>query len=168
MRKLDSIKLAIVVLACVFAGLVSCSKKTPPPKAAPRPSTLAEFQSATAGKDPEAVAQFVLETYDCNACHTIDETHKLVLTEQVRQTNPPFTGCRPLLADMNIIDQLPDAERTPEERKKAIQFKEYGCVFCHEVVPGKMGLTDIGDQLGFFHQGCSEGFCCANGANGKP
>jgi hypothetical protein len=164
-KKLQAIKLSVVILASLCAAAISCAKKKAEPPKTPPPSNLAEFKAATTGKDPEAVAQFVLETYDCNTCHTIDETHKLVLTEQIQRTNPPFPGCRPLLADMNIIDQLPDAERTPEEKKKAQQFKEYGCSFCHEIVPGKMGLTDIGDQLGFFHQGCSEGFCCANGSS---
>ena len=159
MNSLRNIKLLFLVIVCAGALLISCSRKAPPP---PPPETLAEFEKATTGKDPEAVAQFVLKTYNCKDCHRIDEDHKLALTEEIQQKALPFQGCKPLLAEINVIAQVPLGDRTLDQQRLASEFQDYGCAFCHQIAPGKLGLTDIGDKLGFFHQGCKEGFCCAD------
>ena len=152
-------KLMVLILACLSIILISCCPQPPLP---PAPETLPEFEAATAGKDSEAIAHFVLETYHCQDCHQINDEHKLILTDEMQQKAPPFQGCKPLLAGMNVIMQVPTADRTSDQQRMADQFQEYGCTFCHQISPGKLGLTDIGDKLGFFHQGCKEGFCCAD------
>lgn len=153
------IKLLIVTAACLSIVSISCSRrKEQPPE--PAPTTLAEFTQATAGKNALGVARFVLERYDCKKCHALDSKQKLILNQQSEAMGKDFHGCIPMLSDMNVISQVSAKDRTPQETETAKHFQEYGCAFCHKIVPGKMGLTDIGDKLGFFHKGCNEGFCC--------
>jgi len=59
-----------------------------------------------------------------------------------------------MLTAMNLIAQVPDAQRSAQERQKAARFEEFGCTFCHKIIPGKMGLTDVGTKLSHLHIGC--------------
>jgi hypothetical protein len=159
MKKTRTAKLSLVILTCVAQAFSSCAKKKIEP-APPPPATLQEFEQSTAGKDPLAVAGFVLDKYNCNKCHALDEKGKLTLTSEAQPLGEGFRGCIPLLAEMNVVNLIPESDRTAEQRQKAAEFQQFGCAFCHRITPGKMGLTDIGDKLGSFHQGCNEGFCC--------
>ena len=57
---------------------------------------------------------------------------------------------------MNLIAQVEPANRTPEERKKAVKFSEFGCTTCHQITPGKLGLTSYGAKLKSFHMACTD------------
>ncbi len=57
---------------------------------------------------------------------------------------------------MNVIAQIKEDDRTQEQRKRVAHFEEYGCGVCHQIVPGKMGLTKLGSRLASLHAGCVE------------
>jgi hypothetical protein len=43
-----------------------------------------------------------------------------------------------MLTAMNLIAQVPDNRRSPEQRQKAARFEEFGCTFCHKIT-GQVG-----------------------------
>jgi hypothetical protein len=55
---------------------------------------------------------------------------------------------------MNLIAQVPDNQRSPDQRRTAARFNEFGCTMCHKIIPGKMGLTNLGLKLTSLHLGC--------------
>jgi len=55
---------------------------------------------------------------------------------------------------MNLIAQVAPEQRTQSQRQKAARFEEFGCTTCHQIVPGKMGLTELGAKLAHLHLGC--------------
>jgi hypothetical protein len=67
-----------------------------------------------------------------------------------------FEGCISMLTSMNVIAQAKDENRTAEEKQKAARFKGFGCTECHQIIPGKMGLTKEGTQLKSLHMACSD------------
>ena len=42
------------------------------------------------------------------------------------------------------------------EKEKAVKFREFGCTTCHQIVPGKLGLTNYGIKLKSFHMACTD------------
>ena len=40
------------------------------------------------------------------------------------------------------------------DEARAQRFDEFGCTLCHQIVPGKMGLTELGSKLTHMHLGC--------------
>ncbi len=120
-----------------------------------RPRTLEEFERAIAGKSEREIAAFVFETYGCQTCHRVEEGKQWGFTSYGLQRKREFEGCIPLLAAMNVIAQIPEGERTAEQRAKAARFEEFGCTFCHQIRPGEMGLTEIGRRLASLHLPCS-------------
>lgn len=131
-------------------GLVACSH---PSSSAPR--TLAEFERAIAGKNEREIARFVFETYNCTACHILGARAMLGFTPYGEQRRKQSEGCVPLLAAMNVIVRIPESERTPQQRARAARFEEFGCTFCHRIIPGQLGLTEIGAKLASLHLSCS-------------
>ena len=79
---------------------------------------------------------------------------KLGFTEKGKERAKGFEGCISMLTAMNLIAQVPDQQRSPQQRQKAARFEEFGCTTCHKIVPGKMGLTDLGAKLAHLHLGC--------------
>jgi hypothetical protein len=57
---------------------------------------------------------------------------------------------------MNLIAQVEPPNRTPDEKKKAATFREFGCTTCHQITPGKLGLTSYGAKLKSFHMACTD------------
>ncbi len=123
-----------------------------------RPS--AQTTSATldkmiaAGRSQQELAQYVFDTHGCRSCHTANKGGKLGFTEKGKQLTQGFEGCTRMLTAMNLIAQVPDKDRSPDQRQKAARFHEFGCTLCHKIVPGKMALTDLGSKLSYLHLGC--------------
>lgn len=55
---------------------------------------------------------------------------------------------------MNLIARVPTAQRSASQKQTAQRFDEFGCTLCHQIVPGKMGLTELGAKLTHMHLGC--------------
>jgi len=107
-----------------------------------------------AGKSQQELARYIFDKHGCKSCHTVGENGKLGFTERGKQIGKGFEGCISMLTAMNLIAQVPPEKRTPSQREKAVHFAEFGCASCHTIVPGKMGLTDLGMKLTHLHLGC--------------
>ena len=107
-----------------------------------------------AGKSQRELAQYVFNTHGCKTCHTMGKDEKLGFTEKGKERAKGFEGCISMLTAMNLIAQVPEKQRSAEQRQKAARFEEFGCTTCHKIVPGKMGLTDLGAKLTHLHLGC--------------
>ena len=110
------------------------------------------------GKSQRELAQYVFNTHGCKSCHTMSQkgsqSGKLGFTEKGKERAKGFEGCISMLTAMNLIAQVDEKQRSPEQRQKAARFEEFGCTTCHKIIPGKMGLTDIGAKLTHLHLGC--------------
>lgn len=139
-----------IALACAFliASAISCNRQ------ASQPKTVAEMVAA--GKSSHELAEFVFETENCKNCHTLGKDGKFGFTSWGAQIRQKSEGCISLLTAMNGMINVPEDQLTSEERIKKAHFKEYGCESCHQITPGKMGLTELGEQLSSLHLGCVE------------
>jgi cytochrome c551/c552 len=117
-------------------------------------STLDKMQAA--GKSQREIAQYVFDTHGCKSCHMAGQDGKLGFTAKGREIGRGFEGCVSMLSAMNLIAQVSGDQRTPDQRKKAARFEEFGCTYCHKITPGKMGLTEVGSKLSRMHLGCVE------------
>lgn len=118
-------------------------------------NTAATLDRMTAArKSQQELAQYVFDTHGCKSCHTVGQNGKLGFTERGKQIAKGFEGCISMLTAMNLIAQVPEGQRTAQQRQKASRFEEFGCTFCHRITPGKMGLTDVGAKLTHLHLGC--------------
>ena len=109
-----------------------------------------------ARKSQREIAQYVFDTHGCKSCHLAGPDGKLGFTEKGKQIGKGFEGCISLLSAMNLIAQVSEDQRNPDQRKKAARFEEFGCTYCHKITPGKMGLTEVGAKLSHMHLGCVE------------
>jgi len=107
-----------------------------------------------AGKSQREVAKYVFNTHGCKNCHTMGASGKLGFTEKGKERAKGFEGCISMLTAMNLIAQVDEKQRSPEQRQKSARFEDFGCTACHKIVPGKMGLTDLGAKLKQLHVGC--------------
>jgi cytochrome c2 len=107
-----------------------------------------------AGKNQREIAQYVFDTHGCKSCHIAGQDGKLGFTEKGRAIGRGFEGCISMLSAMNLIAQVSDRQRTPDQSKRAARFEEFGCTYCHKIRPGKMGLTEVGTKLSHMHLGC--------------
>jgi len=108
------------------------------------------------GKSPDELAAYVFENHGCGSCHTMGQGGKLGFTERGKEVGKRFEGCISLLTSMNVIAQTKIANRTPEEKHKAARFQQFGCTTCHQIVPGKLGLTEYGKKLKSMHMACTD------------
>jgi cytochrome c2 len=108
------------------------------------------------GKTPDELAAYVFERHRCNTCHTLGQGGKLGFTDRGKEVSKNFEGCISLLTSMNVIAQVKAANRTAEEKQKAARFQEFGCATCHQITPGKMGLTEYGKKLKSLHMACTD------------
>jgi hypothetical protein len=108
------------------------------------------------GKTPDELAAYVFERHRCNNCHTLGQGGKLGFTDRGKEVGKGFEGCISLLTSMNVIAQVKTANRTAEEKQKAARFQEFGCTTCHQITPGKMGLTEYGKKLKSLHMACTD------------
>ena len=107
-----------------------------------------------AGKNQRELAQYVFDTHGCNGCHTAGQEGKLGFTQRGKQLSAGFEGCVRSLTAMNLIAQVPAAQRSADQKLRAQRFEEFGCTLCHQIVPGTMGLTVLGKKLSSMHLGC--------------
>jgi cytochrome c551/c552 len=167
-RRCASEKRLAIVLAgsALLAGIVlhlsnppaAAQQAAPQRTASSQPSaqtTIATLdRMAAEGKSPRNLAQYVFETHGCNNCHTVGQNGKLGFTKKGDQAGQGFEGCISLLTAMTVIAQVREDKRSPVQRDKAARFEEFGCAFCHKVVPGELGLTEVGSKLAHLHLGC--------------
>ena len=134
--------------ACLIGSAISCSRQ------AAQPKTVAEMVAAH--KSSQELAEFVFENHNCKNCHTLGKEGKFAFTSWGAQVRQKSEGCIALLTAMNGMINVPDLQLSSVERIKKAHFKEYGCDTCHQITPGKMGLTEVGEQLRTAHLGCVE------------
>jgi cytochrome c551/c552 len=152
------------VFACVslsWALLVWSSPLSFRTNASPEPAQTASAQKELSEAEishmsSSELATYVFEHHGCNSCHTMGSNGKLGYTERGKQVGKGFIGCISLLTSMNLIAQVDPANRTSEEKEKAVKFREFGCTTCHQIVPGKLGLTTYGTKLKSFHMACTD------------
>ena len=147
-----SLSCALLVYSSPLALLTNASPG-PPQTAAPK-KELSESEMSHMSSDE--LAKYVFERHGCDSCHTMGANGKLGYTERGKQVGKGFIGCVSLLTSMNLIAQVEPANRTPEEKEKAVKFQEFGCTTCHQIVPGKLGLTSYGTRLKYFHMACTD------------
>ena len=150
-------KFRIVVGAaaiCAFSTSVLAQRASKTPSAQATSATLDRMVAA--GKTPRELGQYVFDTHGCNSCHTVGQNGKLGFTEKGKNLTKGFEGCIRTLTAMNLIAQVPDNQRSPAQRQTAARFNEFGCTLCHKIIPGKMGLTELGTKLTSLHLGCVE------------
>ena len=149
----------LVNAASVVAMLLSLSG-TAALAQATKSQTSAQASSATldrmvaAGKSQQELATYVFDTHGCKSCHTIGHDGKLGFTEKGKERAQGFEGCIRMLTAMTVVVQLPENKRSPQQRQKAEHFEEFGCTTCHQLSPGKLGLTEVGAKLEHLHLGC--------------
>jgi len=127
----------------------------------PRPASAALSKKDLSAADmshmsSNELANYIFEHHGCGSCHTMGANGKLGYTERGKQVGKGFVGCVSLLTSMNLIAQVDPANRTPDEKEKAVKFREFGCTTCHQIVPGKLGLTKYGTRLKSFHMACTD------------
>ena len=153
-----------VVLVCLGLGcaLLVCSlplslRTNASPRPAQTDSSKKELSEAEMSHmSSDELAKYVFEHHGCGSCHTMGSNGKLGYTERGKQVGKGFIGCVSLLTSMNLIAQVEPANRTPDEKAKAVKFREFGCTTCHQIIPGKMGLTSYGTRLKSFHMACTD------------
>jgi hypothetical protein len=108
------------------------------------------------GKSPDELAAYIFEHHHCDNCHTIGAGGKLGFNERGKEVGKGFEGCISLLTSMNVIAQVKPANRTDDEKHKVARFEQFGCTTCHQIVPGKLGLTSYGQKLKSMHMACTD------------
>jgi hypothetical protein len=154
-------------VVCLFIGssvLLSWSKPSPqavqPAPAQTSKSPAQPLSSAQiAQMSSDQLTHYVFEHQGCNSCHTIGADKKLGFTDRGRELGKGFEGCVTMLTSINMITLVKDADRSATEKTKMARFEEFGCSTCHQIVPGKMGLTKYGVKLKSMHLPCTE-TCC--------
>ena len=148
------------VLLCSFL-LFSQSKPTSQPaqsaNSSPSSSTknmLTEAQMSRMSSDE--LAKYVFDHHGCNSCHTLGANGKLGFTERGKQVGKGFEGCISLLTAMNVIAQVKPQDRSSDDKQKAVTFQTFGCTTCHQITPGKLGLTSYGTKLKSLHMACTD------------
>lgn len=114
--------------------------------------TDADFKSKT----PDQLAAYIFEHHGCKNCHTLGAGGKMGFTDRGKRVARNFEGCIRLLTAMNVIAQLEEKNRTAEDKARAARFQEYGCATCHQITPGKLGLTEYGAKLASLHLACTD------------
>jgi hypothetical protein len=153
---------AVLANVSLCFGLLVCSslvalRTNASPGPAPTASSKKELsESEMSHMSPNELAKYVFEHHGCDSCHTMGGNGKFGYTERGKQVGKGFIGCVSLLTSMNLIAQVEPANRTPEEKEKAVKFREFGCTTCHQIVPGKLGLTSYGTRLKSFHLACTD------------
>lgn len=153
-------------LGCIFLLapflLTALARSASTPNAIPyspqaQPSTPPQSHGDNlSGKTPDELAAYLFENHGCKNCHTMGQGGKLGFTDRGKEVGKNFEGCISLLTSMNVIAQTKAANRTAEEKQKAVRFKEFGCTTCHQIVPGKLGLTEYGKKLKSMHMACTD------------
>jgi cytochrome c551/c552 len=148
---------ALVGSAVLFSQSKPASQPAPSAKAtASRAPAQASTDAQMARMSSDELAHYVFEHHGCNGCHTLGANGKLGFTERGKTVGKGFEGCISLLTSMNVIAQVKETDRSAEEKHKAARFQEFGCTTCHQITPGKLGLTAYGTKLKSFHMACTD------------
>lgn len=158
--------LVICAISMLLSSLLLFSQSKPASQPA-QSSNSATASSATANKamladaqmskmSSDQLAHYVFEHHGCNNCHTLGANGKLGFTARGTQVGKGFEGCISLLTSMNVIAQVKPGDRSADEKQKAARFQEFGCTTCHQIVPGKLGLTAYGTKLKSLHMACTD------------
>ena len=149
-----------ILASAALIAVIFLTMESPGARGASQPSaaaTSAALDRMTAsGKTDREKAQYVFDTHGCKNCHTAGEGGKLGMTEQGKELAHGFEGCIPMLTAMNVIAQVDPSQRSAGQKQKAARFQEFGCTFCHQITPGKMGLSVVGTKLKHMKLGCVE------------
>jgi hypothetical protein len=151
--------LTCVSLSCalwVLSSPLSLQTNTSPERAQTASAKKELSEAEMSHMSPNELATYVFEHHGCGTCHTMGSNGKLGYTERGKQVGKGFIGCVSLLTSMNLIAQVDPANRTPDEKEKAVKFREFGCTTCHKIEPGKLGLTSYGIKLKSFHMACTD------------
>jgi cytochrome c551/c552 len=155
-----SLVCTFVLAAFLLAGLArsaSSGQASPShPQDQSSPAAKSHGSVDLSGKSPDDLAAYLFEHHGCNSCHTLGQAGKLGFTDRGKEVGKNFEGCISLLTSMNVIAQTKTANRTTEEKHKAARFQEFGCTTCHQIVPGKLGLTEYGKKLKSMHMACTD------------
>ena len=155
------------ILSCSFAlaALSSAGSANISPAASAIPSTAGgqshnnakpKEDADLSGKSSEELAAYVFEHHHCDNCHTMGTDGKFGFNERGKEVGKGFEGCISLLTSINVIAQVKPANRTDDERHKVARFEQFGCTTCHQIVPGKLGLTSYRQKLKSMHMACTE------------
>jgi cytochrome c551/c552 len=109
-----------------------------------------------ANKSPDELAAYIFDHHGCKGCHTLGKGGKLGFTAHGKEIGKNFEGCISMLTAMNVIAQVKEENRTPDEKQRAAKFEQYGCTTCHQIIPGKLGLTQYGSKLASLHLACTD------------
>jgi cytochrome c551/c552 len=104
----------------------------------------------------DELAHYVFENHGCNGCHTLGANGKLGFTDRGKEVGKGFEGCIAQLTAMSSIVKLKESERSEDQKHKAARFQEFGCTTCHQLTPGKLGLTAYGTKLKSLHMACTD------------
>jgi parallel beta-helix repeat protein len=140
------------LLASISFGLSQTAVAQAQPS--PRQTAATLDRMIAAGASSKELAQYVFDTHGCKSCHTTGQDGKLGFTAKGKERAEGFEGCIRILTAMTVILQVPADKRSPQQRQKAERFQEFGCTACHQLTPGKLGLTEVGAKLAHFHLGC--------------
>ena len=135
-----------------FSAQASQSHAQDPSSPSPKPHGEVDLSS----KGPGELATYVFEHHHCDTCHTLGRGGKLGFNDRGKEVGKNFEGCISLLTSMNVIAQVKPADRTTEEKAKAARFQQFGCTTCHQITPGKLGLTEYGTKLKSLHMACTD------------
>jgi hypothetical protein len=139
-----------LALVCVVVSVKLLSRSGTPSQA-----EIARMNSAQ-------LTKYVFSHQGCDSCHTLSATFQLGLTDRGQPLAKGFEGCAGLLTAMNVVGELPPADRSPDETQIADKFQQFGCTTCHQIIPGKMALTDYGMKMKSLHAAtCTTDTCCA-------
>lgn len=143
-----------MLITASAAALILVSAQLAQQRPDPKNTSAVLDRMAAAGKSQREMAQYVFDNHGCTGCHTEGEGGKLGFTAKGKQLATGFEGCIRSLTAMNLIAQVASNQRSADQKKTAERFNEFGCTLCHQIVPGKMGLTEIGAKLSHMHLGC--------------
>jgi cytochrome c551/c552 len=104
----------------------------------------------------DELAHYVFENHGCNGCHTLGANGKLGFTDRGKEVGKGFEGCIAQLTAMSNIVKLKESDRTEDQKHKVARFQEFGCTTCHQLTPGKLGLTAYGTKLKSLHVACTD------------
>ena len=150
MKRRSMIWTLVFAAILLFAGTGLLAQK----KQSPQATSAALDKMIAAKKSQRELAQYVFDNHGCSGCHTVGENGKLGFTAKGKQLTNGFEGCIRTLTAMNVIAQVPANQRSADQKIRAQRFDEFGCTLCHQIVPGKMGLTGLGAKLSYLHLGC--------------
>ena len=156
-------RISFFALMCFLFACSSQRQTSQPASSSELPQT---FRAASSGglltdadfknKTPVQLAAYIFENHGCKNCHTLGAGGKLGFTDRGKRVATNFEGCIRLLTAMNVIAQLEEKNRSAEDKARALRFQQYGCATCHQITPGKLGLTEYGSKLASLHLACTD------------